>query len=96
MNCIVRHHKLKFQRAFVIQRELINGYIRNLQAVYKGAVFIDDQSLQKPVLIPEGKPPAGRKPMGISLRKKAMSEGQSLLVPGASEAISTERMSCST
>ena len=89
MNCIVRHHKLKFQRAFVIQRELINGYIRNLQAVYKGAVFIDDQSLQKPVLIPEG-------PMGISLRKKAMSEGQSLLVPGASEAISTERMSCST
>ena len=61
MNCIVRHHKLKFQRAFVIQRELINGYIRNLQAVYKGAVFIDDQSLQKPVLIPEGKPPAGRK-----------------------------------
>lgn len=45
----------------MIQRELINGYIRNLQAVYKGAVFIDDQSLQKPVLIPEGKPPAGRK-----------------------------------
>ena len=61
MNCIVRHHKLKFQRAFVIQRELINGYIRNLQAVYKGAVFIDDQSLQKPVLVPGRKPPAGGK-----------------------------------
>lgn len=45
----------------MIQRKLVNGNIGNLQTVYKGAIFVDDESLEKPVLVPGGKPPGGGK-----------------------------------
>ena len=91
------------------ERELCGIDIRNLQTVDIGASAVDDQHLQQSVLVPVLKPPALGVKIPLTSPKspglvqvprtdlfsiKVMSEGQSLLTPGASLLISKEIVFC--